>query len=496
MFGEEKLNNHYFLRYALTKEFFDEFNGLNYSGIELPTCLVRHFHLRIKEFVDENISNEPFLTFLKLKHPMQSVRDAQQALSQNKPVRKKLYNANHYKTYLMPGRFVQLALDHFSTDKVVFTLTSAADTEAIKGKKLPGNFSTFQLGDHLPSVHLPAAKRKQLSQFINKKESLLSESHFLFKDPSFFTWLRGYIFRMAKMVHVYESLILKEKVGVIIDHVDITVPGCITSLIGLKYDIPYVSVPQVLMTDRSIIPSRAAKYLVWGKMYKAWLIKRGIHTSKIEIVGNMNFEYARQKLNTSIDVGEFKRKHNIPQNHYIATWTTQPFEKAVNEQVLDWLKKTEMLPLTFIIRPHPSDNSDYKQLAGKKGNFLILSREDMELYDNLYVTDFLLTISSNTAIEAAIMKKPLIVLKPRIPYHYELNNNSFNYFLENASAGIVVKESAELKREIERLIQDKAYYTKTYNQGQSFLKSMISPEKSPSMVISRILRELNEKKST
>lgn len=94
---------------------------------------------------------------------------------------------------------------------------------------------------------------------------------------------------------------------------------------------------------------------------------------------------------------------------------------------MDW-NSLSVTPLTVIIRAHPYDPFDYCSLLSNQTNIKI-SPPKIDLHDLFKETDFMLTISSNTAIEAALYKKGILVLQPELPYDYEHHNNDFNAHL-------------------------------------------------------------------
>lgn len=67
MYGDDRLNNHYILRYGLTHEFFQAFHQLTHSDIEIPLTLVRYFHIWIKPFVNAQRTNDQYVQKLQKK---------------------------------------------------------------------------------------------------------------------------------------------------------------------------------------------------------------------------------------------------------------------------------------------------------------------------------------------------------------------------------------------------------------------------------------------
>lgn len=64
--------------------------------------------------------------------------------------------------------------------------------------------------------------------------------------------------------------------------------------------------------------------------------------------------------------------------------------------------------------------------------------------------DCLMTISSNTAIEAALFAKPLLILQPNIPYHYQLSHNQINAHLAKAQAGEIINNVTDLIQAVKK----------------------------------------------
>lgn len=488
MYGEEKLNNHYIIRYGLTKEFFEGFAGLKHLDIEIPLCLIRHFHIWIQPFVDLNLSNKAYVQTLQRKHHLYSAEDIQHRLQGKKPTSQQKKKKGSKKVIVMPARFVDLALQRFYKDNVLLIITTAQEGATIKEKKLPNHFDTFYVSKALAKVQLSAPSRKLLTEKLDRTLNK-HRYHPVFGKDDFGKWLRGYTFRMAKMLEAFDLLFQEYEVGVVLDHLEITVPANITSLLSLKYGAPFIILPQLLLSDRSILPTRAAYHFVWGVNYKEWLQKRGVESSKIKIVGNLRFE--QYQTSPSMTKAEFRSRLNIPRSNLIITFTSQPLPEEVNHTILKWIHAAaKNLPVTFLIKPHPSDKVDYSayiQIPKK-----IILPASCDLYNILANTDIVTTVSSNTAIEAAIMQKGILILQPTIPYHYEYHNNDFNSHLVKASAGAPIYNEQQLIQEIRELLNNKRRSKDLYMQGQAFLENTISSSSypSPSTRISQLVHTL------
>lgn len=492
MYGEEKLNNHYILRYTLTKEFFETFHSLKYHGIELTLPIVRQFHIYIKRFVNANRSNQQYVKRLQKKHKLYTMKDAQRALARIPRRVKNLSNQTQRKTILLPGRFVSFALKQFPSANIVFLVSTKEDEKALQSVVIPSNMKVF---NYHASLNIKAIPKSVTQSIVKKANRLLNKQkrHRVFGKKTFRNWFRKLIKKSIKIIATLEELLLNNPIKIIVDHVEIINPGTTLSLLARKFNLPFVNMPQVLIGDRSLIPTRATYYFVWGKLYKEWLIKRGIHPSRIKETGNINFEY--QKNNQTMSKQRVCQLMRIPSNHLIITYTTQPFSKSVNQQITNWFTRAvhSSLPLTIVIRPHPYDKLDYSRLFQGKPN-IVVAPKTLKLYDLLYNSDIVATISSNTGIEGALLGKALFILQPKIPYHYEHHNNNFNAHLANAKAGPAIYNQRQLASYLSKVIASPTYRDVLRRQSQRFITQTLNPTSTPSVHIRQLMTILVRKR--
>jgi len=490
MYGSEHINNHHILRYGLTIEFCEVFSSIKYLDIEVPLTLIRYFHLFIKQFVDSNLTNYDYINKLQKKYNINTMKDVQKALSHKPKIKKDLSKEPNRNTILMPAALVTFPLDQFPDAPVLLMVLNHYDKTALIGKKLPKNFIKYSFSRAQSMVKIPM---EVIGKLQGEFENILStvNNHEIFGKPEFRRWFLRYLNYALKWVHLLDNLIKKAPIGLIFDYVEIIVPGNILAMLAIKYNLPFINAPKVLITDRSIIPTYASSYFVWGNNYKNWLEKRGIDSSKIYITGNLQYEYAKSEK--SMPKADFLKLLNIPTDNFIVTFTSQTFAEEVNLTLMNWITDSiNDLPITFVIRPHPSDSFDYTRFL--KGSKIVLTPKTMHLYNILENTDFLTTISSNTAIEAAILKKGLIILQPDLPYNFEHNNNDFNAFLVKSGAGLAIYDHQELRVNLKKLIEDKDFRTEIVKQGQLFLRDTLDLNHSPSTVIPKlILGHIKEK---
>lgn len=488
MYSDDRLNRHYILRYGLTHEFFQAFHELTYLDIEIPLTLVRHFHIWIQPFVDAKRVDDSYVKQMQKKHRLYTMKDVQTALSRGPKRKWPLPSEPRRKAVLMPATFAPLVQACFHDQEAIMHVLGKRDREAWKTAPRMENSRLYDIAKEMGQVRLSKQTRGELRDRLEKLV-LQNIGHELFGRPDFKRWLQAHSFRSAKMIDALDRLIREQPVGIVLDQVEITISASILSLLAKKYGLPFIHMPQALITDRSLLPTRASHYCVWGRNYKEWLQKRGVSPSKIQVVGNWKFELANRSASTPFRA-EFISRLGIPDTHSIVTYTTQPFSLQVNQTVMDWIRQvsTSFPTVTFLIRPHPYDSCDYSSHLSN----LISVPTAVDLYQLLAHTDILMTISSNTAIEAAMLGKGIFVLQPPIPYHYELNNNDFNVHLVKAGAGPSITSPADLRENLEKGTTDPAYRTSLLERGQRFLQNTLQMHPSPSNhvmgLIDRLLR--------
>ncbi|WP_162255021.1 UDP-N-acetylglucosamine 2-epimerase [Paenibacillus sp. Soil522] len=376
---------------------------------------------------------------------------------------------------------------------VILVVSDRHDRAALKGKRLPRNFKLFDYKKAIKTQRIAPKTTRKLNRII-RKLAVKNGAHPIFGTRKFSKWLYSQSVKSIKTINALEQLIHKKPIGVLIDHVEIVNPGTTFALLANKFNLPFINFPQLLIADRSLMPTRASYHFVWGENYKEWLVRRGIHPRKIKITGNLRFQYAKQEVPSTKE--KFLASSNIPADHTIVLYTTQPFEASVSNEIMRWISNASnnSLPVTFLIKPHPSDTIDYTKYTISP-QVKLLSK-DAGLYDALHSADIVMTISSNTAIEAAMLNKAIIVLQPPIPYNYEHHNNDFNQHLVNASAGLVARNSKHLSSYVSKFIRSEALRSLLVKQAKQFLSNTLQTSISPADEAYKVIRSLILQKRT
>ncbi|MGW6298653.1 UDP-N-acetylglucosamine 2-epimerase [Peribacillus butanolivorans] len=479
MYGEMEVNDYHLLKYSLLYDFFLYFSSVEIYGLPIAQCLVDKFLVHIQPFVDQNRGNQKLISKFRKQQLFQTMGDINQKLIAVENISTVTIKKNK-KSILLSDEYHAFAVDQLKEYQV--TLYGVLPNK--HQKNLPRQFESFLFRDEMMKIN---------GQMVNQQKRLLkvqvdqmlssSPPHYYFSTSLYKQWFLAACMGIIKWVYILEQLILKTRPIVIINPVEASVFGGILGLLSKKYQIPYINMPTMLIGDRSITPSRADYYFVWGKNQKNWLLRRKIKPEKITETGNIKYYYEMENHATTKE--SFYEKHNIPSNHKVFAFTSQPFLNT-NDELEQWmLDIPSSLPVTILIKKHRNDKYEYPLLSKKK-NVRILSN-DVPLYELLSQIDCLMTISSNTAIEAALFAKPLLILQPNIPYHYQLSHNQINAHLAKAQAGEIINNVTDLIQAVKKVTTEQSYVDNLTKKGKKFLsETILTVDQAPILVKNKI----------
>ncbi|MED3833346.1 hypothetical protein [Peribacillus frigoritolerans] len=479
MYGENEVNEYHLLKYSLLYDFFQYFSSIKIYGIPIAQCLAGKFLVYIQPFVDQNHLNHNLISALRKERIFQTMGDINKELISFDKISPVTIQKNK-KSILLSEGYYDFSVDQLREYEVTLYGVRHKECHSL----LPKQFKKYVFRDELI---------KMKNEMINQEKEMLKrqvddtlKSNPLpgyFSTPLFKQWFIKESMNVIKWVYILEQLILKSKPSVIIVTEEASIFGAILGLLSQKYQIPLINMPIVLIGDRSIIPSRADYYFVWGRNQKNWFIKRKTEPDKITETGNVKFYYEMNYSNSSKEY--FRNKLNIPSNHHIIGFTSQPFSNT-NDRLEEWIESIpNNLPITILVKKHRSDLYEYPLLIKKK-NVKILSN-DYPLYEFLSHIDYLMTISSTTAIEAILLNKPLLILQPNIPYHYHFSSNQINAHLAKAQAGEVIKNAIDLVQAIKKITINPNYVDHLKNKGNKFLsETLITIDQAPILAKNKI----------
>lgn len=487
MFGGDEFNAHLLLRYGYTLDLFERFSPLVYKGVELPLTMLRPYHVYIQQIVDEKREDWAFVAQKQQRWGLNSMHDVQQRLQRLPAAQEQWGEDPGRNIILMCGQFVDLALSQFPDRQVLLLHSNPYDLKALEHKVLPPGFRVFSVHERVVAgVVSPEVKQHyfSLSDQLTSPENKEIAQHEIFSLPRFPEWMRSQVGQGLVLVDILDDILRQYPVKVILDHSELIYPGNILSILARKYGLPFINVQNHLTSDASIIPSRATHYAVWGKNMADWLGRRGIPRESMFEVGSLRLE------NNEIMIGKTRKQllkhYKIKDNPLIITYTTECYSEKINFRMVRWLKKAaKRLPVLVVIKPHPSDRLSYESYLSEN---IRMVPPDFHLQDILHASDYVATISSTTAIEAAMLKKGIIVLQPDLPYDYHINYNGYPYFLAKGNAGVVVHSSDELYNQLKQLASDVNYSRQVILAGQEFLQHTLHPgAEKPSERIARLV---------
>ncbi|MBM7703014.1 CDP-glycerol glycerophosphotransferase family protein [Metabacillus iocasae] len=477
MYGELEVNDHHLIKYALLCDFFQYFSSITVYGLPLAQCLVSQFLVNIQSFVDSHLNDELYVQSLRRKYPFQTMGDINKKLLTFEQIPSERM-IKREKSILLCDSYYAFAVDQLKEYEVTLYRVRRQERE----EALPRGFTYVQFRDELlqinQQVRAQQASLKVRVELVCKRV----KTHPYLGTNNFKRWIVQALPKITKWVYMLDQLLLKVRPSIIIDPVEASIYGSILGLLSKKYTIPFVNMPVVAIGDRSLIPTRASHYFVWGKAQKKWLIEREISANKIIETGNIRFYY--RDLPTTLKPYMY-RKIGVSSAHYVIGFTTQPFVNT-NHIVERWIAAIPShLPITIVLKKHPNDTYEYSLLKNKE-QVKILGNE-IDILELLYHIDALMTISSTTGFEAALFGKPLFILQPPIPYHYVLNSNESNSFFANVNAGAVISNRQQFIQELEKVISDETYVEELKQKSSKLITETIhNLEQAPLLVKSNI----------
>lgn len=485
MYGESRLNAATVLKYAWTDEFFQSFRNVVYRKIELPLVMMRSFHSWIRPQVESMRTRVDWVNEKQRQSGLVEYRDVQRKLARTGKTVRDLSRFRHRRVLLLPGALFPFAARHLSDRRIIFLLNGKSDRKNVVGWRAHPGFEVFDFKKAMKRTTLPLKSKRKLMEQL-ERQLLSTAEHELFSKPDFRNWITAETFKVAKQIRVLDRLLTKHPIGAIVHFNELDAPGNGLTLLARKYRLPFMFVQMHLLSDGSVTPARATRYLVWGERYKRWFERKGVDPRTVLVTGSLALEPLLQIKARA--VRPTRNKLGIPGHRKLILWTTQSFSAAVNMQLLRWFRAAAAsLPVAVVIKRHPSDKLNYAKLI--KQTNIMLCPNDIRLHDLLRDSDAVATISSTTAIEAALLGKGLIVLQPTMPFHYYKSYNDFHRHLAAARAGPVIRSPNELHKLLKQLIRTPKTKAILEQMSAQFLRATLSMHGSPSERIASIVKQ-------
>ncbi|WP_028609942.1 hypothetical protein [Paenibacillus harenae] len=484
MYGADRMNPYLHLKYGLTREFFEAFRGLTYRGIELPLVLMRNFHSYTKAQLLKKLRHSLYVRQKIKQHRFRSIADVQQKLVRWPRPARPLKRERGRNRILLPGRLVFLAKKQFPKHRVILTVSNRIDWDAVKKTKLPKRFEIYRFDSRMRRTSVPLRTRRRLRREIHRI-CRLKRRHEVFGKTGFPRWLYAQCLTAVKQIHAADALLRRKPVRVVLDYDTSVVPGEALSLLARRYRLPYVYLQYHMPMIAPLLPFRAAYYCMWGKNYREWLQNKGVPAARIREIGSIRFEEAFKGSWKSPQW--LRSKWGIPEQQLIIGYTTQT-AKWMNDLFLKWLLAAiKDLPVTLVIKRHPKDKQTYRRIAAGHPNVIVFPAKH-HLYDLLNGIDVLATVSSTTAVEAAMFGKGILVLQTDFPTDYY----GCLSILSRSKAGYIATEPQQLEAYLRELIESEDSRRDLAAIGQQFLAETLhqggSPRKRVRSLVASLLR--------
>jgi hypothetical protein len=254
------------------------------------------------------------------------------------------------------------------------------------------------------------------------------------------------LFNILLQIELLKNAINLENIDLTLTYCDHCVFGRSTIIAGNQKSIPTISLQTSLMspngreyiyTSEEIgsfpVPNLMA---LSGDYYKDLLIKESSYPhDKLTVVGQPRYDFL---YNEGYSKKNFCFKNGIDCNKKLILVTTQPsgleMHKHVNDIFLNAILGLEedLKEMVIIIKPHPREKADYYKNFIRGHSIFHVLNEEYDTYEAITACDLLITVSSTTAIEAMIMKKPIIILN--------LTGEKITPYVESGAAILVDKE--------------------------------------------------------
>ena len=199
------------------------------------------------------------------------------------------------------------------------------------------------------------------------------------------------------------------------------------------------------------LDTRPTAFAVLCEYAKNEISKRGIEPASIHVTGQPAFDKHLWYL-VHTDRSDVCKRFGIDSNKTLITFMSQPNveREAVFKSLMEAIKRIDSHKVNLIVKLHPNEDGQIQQVImhdmGIAGILLVKNIDAREL---LAVSDLIITVSSTTGLEAAVMGKSLVYL----------NVTDKEDYIPFADMGIGIRctDSDELYSVLKQIVIDKKY---------------------------------------
>lgn len=233
--------------------------------------------------------------------------------------------------------------------------------------------------------------------------------------------LRPSALRIRSIERQYKTLASKNDILGVIVFNDLTLLGRTITYLGNKDEIPTFYVMHGLLSDEYIEEEHLSKYfMVYGEATKKLLITKGISADSISVSGAPYLS----KVLTNVDYSfleEIKKNIRIPSDVRVALvalsgpghTTSVDHHLQIINVLRDFLKKN-MGQFFFIFKLHRKDKISYYTGLKEIDNAVVVDFDRFQRKDKfvdwISLADVLITGASTSALEAMLLKIPVITI--------------------------------------------------------------------------------------
>ena len=157
------------------------------------------------------------------------------------------------------------------------------------------------------------------------------------------------------------------------------------------------------------LDTRPTAFAVLCEYAKKEILKRGVDPNSIHITGQPAFDKHPWYL-VHTEKKEVCKKIGIDPNKSIVTFMSQPNAERedVFRTLIEAVKKIDPVKVNFVVKLHPNEDGRIQQvIMNDMGINNLLLVKNIDARELLAVSDLIITVSSTTGLEAAVMGKPL-----------------------------------------------------------------------------------------
>ena len=282
------------------------------------------------------------------------------------------------------------------------------------------------------------------------------------------------LLRLVRFKLIVESVLNRENPDLMIIQEDLTRFGRIAVLEARKKQIPCLVILQHISEYDAFwnlflrIPSLADAVAVTTDKVKDLLIKNGMDERKIVITGNLYYDRVLKKRFDLLSREHIYSKLEINIKKDILLFTSQPLPQSdLLHRAL--IKAMESFPdKHLVIKMHPLEPGirSFLKVKGSKLRNVSLVK-DIDTWSLINSSKLLITISSITAVEAMMLKKPVVL--------FGLNPEPVLAPLIEAEAVFPVNRFRDLPLAVEKILTDDSLKEKLIGRADKFIQENLGP---------------------